>query len=411
MANHRRIVDAMELAGGLMLRTARDADVDQMCVLLAERGDAADAEDLRLVVGDPSEGLDAVMVVVDGDRVVSTATLLRESVSIGGVAVPAGQVEMVATEPAYEGRGLVRALMDEAHRRSVARGDLLQVMIGIPYFYRQFGYTYAMPIPLPWDVHTVPDGLAGIEVRPAQLDDIVAMVALQTAAQSAADVAMPHSEGCWRWLVQRSGSIQLVAEQAGAIIATGRQTPPDEGVILGELAGSDDGVRALIAAAAQAADGEDIAVLERPVAGLSVLDDLASPPDDVERSREWFYARVPAVAPLLDHLRPVLLDRFRAAGLDGRHEVLLSSWRSHVRFTIDADEMSPVIAGGPEQAPISKGGSGVPPDALAPLLLGPFGAAGLEARHGDVLLGRQRELMEVLFPPLTSDLLTFYLAL
>ena len=48
---------------------------------------------------------------------------------------------------------------------------------------------------------------------------------------------------------------------------------------------------------------------------------------------------------------------------------------------------------------------------LRTLLLGPFGAAGLEARHGDVLLGRQRQLMEALFPPVTSDLLTFYLPL
>ena len=87
----------------------------------------------------------------------STATLLRETVTIGDVDVPTGQVEMVATDPAYEGRGLVRTLMDEAHRRSTERGDLLQVMIGIPFFYRQFGYSYAMPIPLPWDVHTVPD--------------------------------------------------------------------------------------------------------------------------------------------------------------------------------------------------------------------------------------------------------------
>jgi hypothetical protein len=73
--------------------------------------------------------------------------------------------------------------------------------------------------------------------------------------------------------------------------------------------------------------------------------------------------------------------------------------------------MSDVVAGGPEQAPISKGGSGVPPDALAPLMLGPFGAAGLEARYGDVMLGRQRDLMEALFPPVSSDVLTFYLAL
>jgi len=397
------------MTDGLTLRTAFEGDLEQIGALLADRGDEADAEDLRLVVDDADEGLDAVMVVVDGDRVVSTATLLRESVTVAGVVVPAGQVEMVATDPSHEGRGLVRALMDEAHRRSADRGDLLQVMIGIPFFYRQFGYSYAMPIPLPWHVHATPAADADITVRAARLDDIAAMTALQAAAQSTADVRMPHSAGCWRWLVQRSGSTQLVAEHDGVVIATARQTPPDDGVVLGEVAGRADGIRSLVAAAGR--EGE-VAVLERPVAGLdATLAEIAVAPDSPDRAREWFYARVHSLAPLLDHLRPALLERFRSAGLGGRHEVLLSSWRSHVRFSIDEDSMSDVVAGGPEQAPISKGGSGVPPDALAPLVLGPFGAAGLETRHGDVLLGRQRELMEALFPPLTSDLLTFYLAL
>jgi hypothetical protein len=107
----------------------------------------------------------------------------------------------------------------------------------------------------------------------------------------------------------------------------------------------------------------------------------------------------------------VLVDRARSAGLDAPTDVLLSSWRNHVRFSIGAESMSPVESGGAEQAPISKGGAGVPVDLLAPLLLGPLGAAGLERRHGDVMLGRVRELMEALFPPVTSDLMTFYLAL
>jgi predicted N-acetyltransferase YhbS len=396
------------LGDGLQLRTAAEGDLDQIGALLAARGEEADAEDMLLVSNDPDEGLDAVMVVVEGgDRVVSTATLLRETVTIGDVDVPTGQVEMVATDPAFEGRGLVRALMDEAHRRSTERGDLLQVMIGIPFFYRQFGYSYSMPIPLPWDLHTVPDADPEVLVRAAGAADIEAMAALQADAQSGADVRMGHSAGCWRWLVERSGSTQLVAERDGTIIATARQTPPEEGVVLGELAGADQGLRALVAAVTEHGD---VAVLER--SGLDPLvAEIAEPPEAPDRGREWFYARVGALAPLLDHLRPVLLERFRAAGLGGRHEVLLSSWRSHVRFSIDDDTMSEVFAGGPEQAPISKGGSGVPPDALAPLLLGPFGAAGLETRYGDVLLGRQRDLMEALFPPMTSDLLTFYLAL
>jgi hypothetical protein len=68
-----------------------------------------------------------------------------------------------------------------------------------------------------------------------------------------------------------------------------------------------------------------------------------------------------------------------------------------------------LAAGGAEQAPISKGGSCIPPDAVARLVVGAHGAAGLEELLPDCLLGRQRELLTALFPPLTADLLTFYL--
>lgn len=393
---------------GLTLRTAEERDLDQVCALLAERGDPADAEDLRLVVDDTDEGIGSVLVVADGDRIVSTATLLQEHVAVGGVDVPAGQVEMVATDRNYEGRGLVRALMDECHRRSAARGDLMQVMIGIPYFYRQFGYVYSMPIPLTRELRTAPAGDDNIEVRRATPDDIPAMMALQDAAQRRFDVRMPHSPGCWRWVVQRSGSHQLVAVRDGVVVATARATPPEEGIVLGEIAGDDEGIRALVAA--QAVLGE-VTLLERPGTALdAVVDEHTAPHPLPDRTREWFYSRVADAAPLLDHLRPALVDRFRASGIGGRHEVLLSSWHHHVRFTIDDDGMSAVVAGGPEQAPGVKGGAGVPPDQMAPLLLGPHGAAGLEARHADVRLNRIRDLMEILFPPLRSDLLTFYLA-
>jgi hypothetical protein len=42
-------------------------------------------------------------------------------------------------------------------------------------------------------------------------------------------------------------------------------------------------------------------------------------------------------------------------------------------------------------------------------LFGPHGALGLEASVPDVMLGRQRDLMGSLFPPMRADLLTFYL--
>lgn len=124
------------LPGGLELRAARPEDLDQIGALLVERGAPGDDVDHRLAVEDPAAGWSTCAVVVDGDRVVSTATLLDESVRVGTVVLPAGQVELVATDRAYEGRGLVRALMGWAHDLSAERGHLLQVMIGIPYFYR-----------------------------------------------------------------------------------------------------------------------------------------------------------------------------------------------------------------------------------------------------------------------------------
>ncbi|MEX2550268.1 MAG: hypothetical protein WD638_08570 [Nitriliruptoraceae bacterium] len=127
------------LSNGLLLREATPADLPRAAALLAERGDAA-----------------------------------------------------------YEGRGLVCALMGWAHERSRDRGHLLQVMIGIPYFYRQFGYEYIQPMPAWRELTTPPASTAGTAVRRATLEDLPQLRGLQDRAQLGTDLRMAHSEPCWR---------------------------------------------------------------------------------------------------------------------------------------------------------------------------------------------------------------------
>ncbi|MFJ6484494.1 GNAT family N-acetyltransferase [Streptomyces sp. NPDC091682] len=406
---------AVSLADGLTLRQARPADLDQIGALLSERGDPDDAIDHRLVVTDPDAGLSACAVVVDGDRVVSTATLLDEEVCIGGVRLPAGQVELVATESEYEGRGLVRALMHWAHERSAARGHLVQAMIGIPYFYRLFGYEYAIDIPQTLHVNALPPGDAGdagdgtATLRAARPSDIPAMAALQTSAQSGFDVTMPHSAACWRWLLDHESSNLWVLERTGTVIATARTTPPGEGMLLAEAAARDEAAaQDLLNGVAALAPGDQIRTVHRT--GTVTADAWQEFIDhEPHRSAEQYYIRIPEAAALLDRLRPLLWQRLTAAGIDRTgQDIVISTFGAHHRIPVLATGLGEVVTGGAMQSPGAVGGAGVAPDHLPALLFGPHGMEGLSRIRPDVYAADE-ELFQVLFPPLTADVLSYYL--
>ena len=52
----------------------------------------------------------------------------------------------MGTLPEYRRRGLVRIQFDVLHAWSRQRGELVQVITGIPNYYRQFGYEYAIDL-------------------------------------------------------------------------------------------------------------------------------------------------------------------------------------------------------------------------------------------------------------------------
>jgi predicted N-acetyltransferase YhbS len=394
---------AVTLSEGLVLRPARATDLPQAAALLAARGEPADAVDVELVAA--SQGLEAVGVVVDGDRVVSTATLLDETVHLGGIAIPTGQVELVATDVSYEGRGLASALVHWAHERSRARGHLLQVMIGIPFFYRRFGYEYVQPMPTWHPLAEPPHREPDVTVRRATTADLQHLERLQDGTQAQAALRMGHSPTCWEWLLAHDATQVWVAERSGPPVAMVRTLPPAEGSVAAELAAEDEEAALALLAHVAGRGREPLVVQCRDGLPASVTSRLGPPREQAD----WYYARVADVADLITHMGPVLQERLQSAGLDREHELLLSTYRQHWRLRVGPAGVEVLAEGGAEQAPVSKGGSGLPPDAIASLLVGARGAGGLEELLPDCRLGRQRELMTVLFPPLTADLLTFYL--
>lgn len=145
------------LADGYTLRWGDERDHDAIADLYARVfGDEVESGYNQYVANygrrvmsaeHPLGGARDVAVVVDPQqKVVSAALLMRMPLEYAGVPLAGGRPEIVATDPAVRNRGFIRDIFTLLHARSEYRGDVLQGITGIPYYYRQFGYEYAIAL-------------------------------------------------------------------------------------------------------------------------------------------------------------------------------------------------------------------------------------------------------------------------
>ncbi len=73
-------------------------------------------------------------------KIVSAMNLISQVWEYQGIAFKIGRPELVGTLLEYRNRGLVRAQFEIIHQWSAERGEVLQAITGIPYYYRLFGY-------------------------------------------------------------------------------------------------------------------------------------------------------------------------------------------------------------------------------------------------------------------------------
>ncbi len=141
-------------------------------------------------------------------KIVSSVALLSQTWTYDGIPFPVGQPDVVSTDPAYRRRGLVRAQFDEIHRWSAARGDLIQGITGVPWYYRQFGYEMALSLEAHRTGfrHHVPilrDGEREIYTfRAATTDDLPFMMATYELASTRSVIAGLRDEAIWRYDIE-----------------------------------------------------------------------------------------------------------------------------------------------------------------------------------------------------------------
>lgn len=207
----------IDMGDGLVLRFITPADVEplsQFNGLVFSAGvfdplTAAWSRDL-CSPEHPTSGPSNVTIVEDtraSGKIVSTMCLIPQTWTYAGIPFGVGRIEAVGTDADYRRRGLIRAQFDVHHARSTAMGHLIQAITGIPWFYRQFGYEYAMDLGGGREMQfSIIPGLKEEQaepyrLRPMQVDDIPFVMPLYEQMMRRSLVACPRPEWMWRYLM------------------------------------------------------------------------------------------------------------------------------------------------------------------------------------------------------------------
>lgn len=147
-----------QLDDGLLLRWATRDDAEELAAFnIAMHSDNPEepqeflghwTRDLMSGIHPTTDASDFTVVVDtrNGNKIVSSLNLISQEWSYAGIPIPVGRPELVATHPDYRRRGLVRHQMETIHALSAARGEMMNAITGIPWYYRQFDYEMAIDL-------------------------------------------------------------------------------------------------------------------------------------------------------------------------------------------------------------------------------------------------------------------------
>jgi Acetyltransferase (GNAT) domain len=332
------------LGDGLLLRAARRADAEELAEFNGRmHADGVSGEAIAdwtldlMQAGHPTFRGDRDVTVVEdtaSGRIVSALMLIPQVWSYAGVDMLVGQPELIATHPDYRRRGLVRAQFAAIHDHSDP-DHLWQYISGIPWYYRQFGYSYALdfvPDALWWFKEAETPGPAGYALRPATEADVEFLAEVEAGAQRRPLLtAVRGLEGWALELRRRPASLPAcevhVLEQAGAsvgYVVNDRTRRNERVTVLAiELAPGHPWIEPAAAVLAALADrARDDPARPKAVRFMlapehPALRCLATRISRSAGSSYALYVRVPDAVRLLDRIRPVLDGRLAASPAAG----------------------------------------------------------------------------------------------
>ncbi len=371
-------------------------------------------------------------------RIVAATVLMRMNIEYAGTYLQGGRPEMVASYPEVRNRGFIRGIFRLIHARSEQRGDLFQGITGIPYYYKQFGYDYALTlggsVSLP---ATVIPAASLVEepfsIRPAQYDDIMQLQMLFERERSRMYERLPMlatsriDATYWRWAINGSTSHEplkpytwqpyMITDRAGEVVGSiglARIRAIEDMAI--HFCNTEPHVRLAdvypsllraIYATSQTIPTWDS--LTKPCSGVRLLLGVGHPfyalvshlPHVVYQPYGW-YLRVADLPSFIGKIASVLEKRLSQSVYAGYTGMLLFDfYRGGLQFRIDKGRISAQQWAGTPGATAS-----YPPNVFLQQLFGLHSLSELKQSHMDVRAnGETAQILDILFPKQASWLL------
>jgi hypothetical protein len=366
-------------------------------------------------------------------KIVSATCLISQVWYYDGIPIQVGQPELVGTDSEYRRRGLMRTIFDTIHELSAAYGHQMQGITGIPWFYRQFGYEFALNLggrrALP--IANVPqlkeDETDPYQIRPATAADIPALVRLYQQYTEDKLVTTPMDEERWRYeLSSRTFAVQtycIIDDQqrvAGSCRASTEVwcsdiglwgIAVDQGVSLRAIL---PGVTRKLKALGEAClnnnkeknDKEQklVAIQFHLGADHPAYEAFDTKLGPLQKPYSW-YIRVPDVPGFIRHIAPTLEKRLADSVMSGYSgELKITFYRGGLRLVFEQGRLTMVEDWQqPDDQKKDRAGAGFPPLVFLKLLFGYRSLAKLRDAFPDCWAEEEPTLLlNALFPKQAS---------
>ncbi|MBN1311062.1 MAG: GNAT family N-acetyltransferase [Anaerolineae bacterium] len=333
------------------------------------------------------------------------------------VVLKAGEMGIVGTLPEYRHRGLIRALDKQFKALLKEDGCHLSHIQGIPYYYRQFGYEYAVPLEGGWlaEIYQLPeDETEGYTFRQAAEDDIATLMSFYNEASKQLDISALRDADIWHYLLEFS----IESETAREFWLVLDQQKEPVGYFGIALQGFGTGLIVSETSRLDYQAGPAVLPQLRKMAVERKKDNIRfklHEDNDLVKIAQAHGARnsgtyawqihLPDPAGLISHIAPVLERRIAVSPFAGMTDVVtINTYREAYNLDFKDGKLTEVRTIHVDWADIN-----IPPNLLPVLMLGYRTFEKLKETYLDLdAQGKGRPLIDILFPPLKSYIHTMY---